>query len=77
MERDLTLEEKQQLDNWFRHHPPTEDQADDYATIRLVARHLAETICKRVPPSADRTAALRKLRECVMTANAGIACGGK
>jgi hypothetical protein len=29
------------------------------------------------PPSADQTAAIRKVREAVFTANAAIACGGR
>jgi len=44
-----------------------------YAEVRKVARELAEVILRTCPDCADRTAALRKLRETVMTANASIA----
>lgn len=47
-----------------------------YIRIRSVAKVLAETILEEVPVGADQSAALRKLRECVMTANAGIALSG-
>lgn len=65
------------VDNWFSYHPPTPAQQRAYEELRAQARQLAQTICLECPPSADRTAALRKLRECVMTANASIACQGR
>lgn len=74
---ELTQQEQEQLDNWFTYHPPTEQQVREYAAIRNQAKQLATVIMLACPPSADRTAALRKLREVVMTANASIACGGK
>lgn len=70
----MTLE---QLDNWFSYHAPTQEQLAAYSKIRSSARRFAEAINDCVPESADKTAAIRKLRECVMTANAAIACGGK
>jgi hypothetical protein len=45
--------------------------------IRSAARTFAEVLIANTPLSADQTAAVRKLRECVMTANASIALGGK
>jgi len=63
-----------EIDNWFSYHPPKEGQAQRYEEIRSTAKILARAIEKCVPASADRTAAFRKLRECVMTANAAIAC---
>lgn len=65
------------LDNWFSYHAPTSEQLFSYQSLREGARAFAEVINKNVPDSADKTAAIRKLREAVMTANAGIACGGK
>jgi hypothetical protein len=35
----------------------------------------AETIIRNTPPGSDQSAAIRKVREAVMTANAAIACG--
>jgi hypothetical protein len=64
------------LDHMFRYHPPYGNQVQKYSTLRESARHFAKTILMNVPAGADRTAALRKVREAVMTANAGIACDG-
>lgn len=65
------------IDNWFTYHAPTSDQLVSYDKLRSSARDFAKAINDLVPDSADKTAAIRKLRECVMTANAAIACGGK
>ena len=67
---------EQQVEEWFTYHAPTPEQVVKYEQIRNLARDLAYRIIANCPPSADRTAALRKLRECVMTANASIACNG-
>lgn len=63
------------IDNWFSYHAPKGDQAERYVLIRDKAKELALLIAECTPKSADQTAAIRKLRECVMTANAAIACG--
>lgn len=65
------------LINWFTYHPPQTDDIPRYNAIREAALDFAKVIVKNTPPSADQTAALRKIREAVMTANAAIACGGK
>lgn len=67
----------EQLDNWFTYHSPSVDNLVAYQKLRESARQFAGAINDLVPESADKTAAIRKLRECVMTANAAIACGGK
>jgi hypothetical protein len=61
------------IEPWFTYHAPTPDQIPRYQAIRDMAKRLAETIVGNTPAGADQTAALRKLRECVMTANASIA----
>ena len=66
-----------QIENWFTYHPPDDEQVIKYGEIRRLAKDLAACIMAMCPPSADRTAAIRKVREAVMTANAAIACGGK
>ena len=65
---------QEDIDNWFTYHAASPEQVLYYATIRSEAKKLAETINSIVPESADKTAAIRKLRECVMTVNAAIAC---
>jgi hypothetical protein len=65
------------LDNWFTYHAPSPDQLPKYQAIRDAARAFADVIVANTPASADQTAAVRKIREAAMTANAAIACGGK
>ena len=62
------------IDNWFQYHKPDGNQAERYGELREAGGTLARAIVKLVPAGADRTAALRKVREAIMTANAGIAC---
>ncbi len=62
------------IDNWFTYHPPSVYQAGKYQTIREAGHALASAIVNNTPPSADQTAAIRKVREAIMTANAAIAC---
>jgi hypothetical protein len=65
------------LRNWFTYHSPTPEQLPKYQMIRDAAHNLATVIVANTPSSADQTAAIRKIREATMTANASIACGGK
>ena len=73
----ITSQEQEQLDNWFTYHAPVGNQVAEYATIRDTAKSLAMVIVDLCPASVDRSAAIRLLRECVMTANSSIACCGK
>lgn len=68
---------KEDLENWFTHHPPVGDQVEHYVQLRKAGHELSELILRLAPASADQSAAVRKVREAVMTANAAIACGGK
>ena len=68
---------QEHLNNWFVYHEATVDQVIQYQAIRQKAKDLATTILANCPLSADRTDAIRKVREAVMIANASIACGGK
>lgn len=69
-------EPKDQIEGLFTYHAPTEEQVEDYKAIRSKAMELARLIDASCPASPDRTAAIRHLREAVMTANASIATGG-
>lgn len=60
----------------FTYHAPSPYQHDHYEAIRASALSLAITIYNAVPKCADRTVAIRKVREAVMTANAAIALHG-
>ncbi len=63
--------------NWmFDYHKPTEDQVEKYARISAAAKNLARVILQVCPPCADRSAAVRKVREARMTANLSITLHG-
>lgn len=64
------------INNIFRYHEPTVADKVSYNILRESAKQLAVVILELVPPCADQQAALRLLRECLMTANAGIALKG-
>jgi len=68
---------KDNINNWFTYHTPTPEQLPKYQAIRDKAKELAEVIVDNTPSSADQSAAIRLLREAVMTAIASIACGGQ
>lgn len=65
------------IDNWFTYHAPTAVSLVLYESIRAAGLACANVINRSCPDSADKTAAIRKLREAIMTANASVACGGK
>jgi len=73
----LTPEQIEKLNNWFTYHTPLPAQIPLYGRMRDAAKDFARVIMECTPESADQTAALRKVREAVMTANASIACNGK
>ena len=70
----MDLAEK--LPEIFKYHSPTGDQPAKYEAIRNKALELANVIVANTPASADQSAAIRLLREAVMTANASIALNG-
>lgn len=63
-----------ELDNLFKYHPPKGDQEEAYQAIRTAAKAFAQRIVDLTPTCADQSAAIRKVREAMMTANAAIAC---
>jgi hypothetical protein len=67
----------EQLGNWFTYHPPEPGQQAKYVAIRMAGMAMATVIRDNCPACADTTAAIRKVREAVMTANQAIACGGR
>lgn len=61
------------IEELFTYHPPTPEQAENYKEIRSAAKVLVRIIDRVCPAGPDRTTAVRKIREAVMTANASIA----
>lgn len=60
----------------FQHHAPTPEQIAKYHEVREADKAFVKVIHKNVPKCADQSAAIRLVRESVMTANAAIALGG-
>jgi len=67
----------EQVADIFTYHAPIGDQPAKYDAIRSAARVFAWVMIENTPSSLDQSAAMRLLRECVMTANSAIANGGK
>ncbi len=65
------------IEDIFTYHAPSPEQQINYEQIRSGARDFALIIVANTPASADQTAAIRKLREVVMTSNAAVATEGK
>lgn len=56
-----------------RYHKPTEDQVNRHELLAEAAETFIKIILENCPDSADRTAAIRKVREAKMTASASVA----
>jgi hypothetical protein len=65
---------QEDIDNWFQYHTPTPTRLIKYFDLRNSAKAFAELFDKSVPDCADKTAAMRHLRETVMAMNLAIAC---
>jgi hypothetical protein len=60
----------------FSYHPPTEVTLPKFAAINQAAKNFAEVVLQNCPSSADRSAAIRLIRDARMTANASVALNG-
>lgn len=65
---------QEDIDNWFSYHAPNTETLKHYSDLRAKAKEFAELFDKTVPDNADKTAAMRKLRETLMAMNLAIAC---
>lgn len=65
---------QEELDNWFNYHPPKPEQLSAYRGLRERAREFAKAFNDVAPDCADKTAAMRKLRDTLMAMNLTIAC---
>lgn len=64
------------LHTLFTYHAPTPAKEEQYKRLRAAAYDFANAILANTPVCADQQAALRKVREAVMTANAAVALDG-
>ena len=60
----------------FQYHAPRPEQVAHYESLRRAAHDFARAILANTPSCADQQAALRHVREAVMTANAAVALSG-
>lgn len=65
------------LEDQYTYHPWNDEQKLQGKEVREAIQNAALAIIKNVPPSPDRSAALRKLREARMDANSAITHNGK
>lgn len=64
------------IETWFSYRTPKGGQIVQYMKMCDKAKELAYLIIECCPDGADKTVAIRKLREVLMNANAAIACRG-
>ncbi len=65
------------LKDIFSYHAPQDTDVAVYNKLRNGALEFARVVMEECPPGADRMAAVRKIREAVMTANAAVALKGR
>lgn len=70
------MTEAQILRELFSYHPPTSDTLPKFQAINQAAKNFAEVVLQNCPSSADRSAAIRLIRDARMTANAAVALNG-
>lgn len=75
--KDLTEDGIQHIDELFEYQPATTNQVDRMMQVRLILAEAVKVIIRNVPPCADRSVALRKIREARMDANQAIVHSGK
>ena len=75
--KESPVAKKFDLNHLFTYHAPSEAQLVNYTALRDAAKAFAQTIVDNTPPGADQSAAIRLVRQAVMTANAGVALKGR
>ena len=70
------LSDEEAVAELFKYHPPNISTISKYAAINQAAKNFAEVILQTCPAGADRSDAIRKIREARMTANAAVALNG-
>jgi len=73
----LSSDEEAMLRDCFGHWIPTPDQGEGIFEVMAAAREFFKVVLINAPASADRSAALRSIREANMWARSAIALGGR
>lgn len=74
---EATEEVQQVVQDMFQYHPWDEEKVRLGGRVRTALENAVVEIIQNVPPSPDRSAAIRKLREARMDCNSAITHGGK
>jgi hypothetical protein len=74
---ELTPEVEAAIDDAFLYHKWTPEQVEAGNNIRTALANAVKAIVAGAPPSADRSSAIRKVREAGMDANSAITRNGK
>jgi hypothetical protein len=64
------------IEHIFTYHSPTPTTLPKFQAVREAGKYFAKVILQNVPYGQDRLTAILKVREAVMTANAGILLDG-
>lgn len=75
--RDVDRAATDVIDDMFNYHAWSEAQTVNGINVRNALIDAVRVIIANVPPSPDRTVAIRKLREARMDCNSAITHGGK
>ena len=74
---EVTPEVSAAVDDAFDYHKWTPEQIEAGSKIRKALADAVKAIIAGAPPSPDRSAAIRKIRESRMDCNSAITHGGK
>jgi hypothetical protein len=74
---ELTPDVEATIDDAFDYHKWTDSQVEAGSRVRKALAGAVKIIVADVPPSPDRSAAIRKLREARMDCNSAITHSGK
>ena len=74
---ELSPEVSSSIDDAFEYHPWNDLQKAQGQVVRRALADAVRAVVAHVPPSPDRSAAIRKIREARMDANSAITHGGK
>lgn len=74
---ELTEEVSAAIDDAFEYHAWDAAKVEQGKEVRRVLADAVKVIVANVPPSADRTTAIRKIREARMDCNSAITHNGK
>jgi hypothetical protein len=74
---ELTPEIEDAIQDAFEYHPWSDDQIQRGSEVRRALVTAVAAIIANVPPSPDRSVAIRKIREARMDCNSAITHNGK